>query len=230
MPSSIGPAVCVTPVRSSIARRRTSASDHLDPRTFRNRRAWPRLLQSVCRRVLADALMALVLRGLDLPTPTVRSLLTGHVTRRHDFGFGSGRPGMPGCAWRGRCRTRNHRRASRGTSAGRCSASTSRWRRWGCAALQRTERASIAPTLSANERDAFAVTVALLNPFALHDEDRDAIADAVARGRAAGRVARRRPRGTLDASRTRSGWMAGGAGRCAGRSRTSRPASARCSR
>ena len=44
------------------------------------------------------------------------------------------------------------------------------------------ERAIDAPTLSSNERDAFAVAVALLNPFDLHDRDRDAIAAAVERG------------------------------------------------
>ncbi len=93
-----------------------------------------------------------------------------------------------------------------------------------------TERVVDPPTLSANERDAFAVSVALLDPFALRDEDRDAIADAVARGRA--RVASlAEDRGNIDRV---SGEIqmdgAGGSGRCAGRSRTNRPASARCFR
>ena len=44
------------------------------------------------------------------------------------------------------------------------------------------DRAIDAPTLSSNERDAFAVAVALLNPFELYDRDRDAIAAAVKRG------------------------------------------------
>jgi len=39
-----------------------------------------------------------------------------------------------------------------------------------------------APKLTSNERDTFAMSVALMNPYALRDADRDAIADAVARG------------------------------------------------
>jgi hypothetical protein len=45
------------------------------------------------------------------------------------------------------------------------------------------ERVVDAPTLSTNERESFATSVALLNPFELRDPDRDAIADAVTRGR-----------------------------------------------
>ncbi|OLC50415.1 MAG: hypothetical protein AUH43_05135 [Acidobacteria bacterium 13_1_40CM_65_14] len=39
-----------------------------------------------------------------------------------------------------------------------------------------------APKLTSNERDTFAMSVALMNPYALRDADRDAIAAAVARG------------------------------------------------
>ena len=39
-----------------------------------------------------------------------------------------------------------------------------------------------APRLIAPEREAFALSVSLMNPFALRDADRDAIADAIARG------------------------------------------------
>jgi hypothetical protein len=39
------------------------------------------------------------------------------------------------------------------------------------------------PTLSANERETFAASVALLNPFALHDRDRDVIAQSIVAGR-----------------------------------------------
>ena len=45
-----------------------------------------------------------------------------------------------------------------------------------------------APKLTSNERDTFAISVALMNPYTLRDADRDAIADGVARGAA-------RPRG-----------------------------------
>jgi hypothetical protein len=40
-----------------------------------------------------------------------------------------------------------------------------------------------APKLTANEREAFALSVSLMNPFALRDADRDAIADAIEMGR-----------------------------------------------
>jgi len=46
-----------------------------------------------------------------------------------------------------------------------------------------SERVLEAPKLTTNEREAFAVSVSLLNPFALLDADRDAIAGAVQRGR-----------------------------------------------
>jgi hypothetical protein len=45
------------------------------------------------------------------------------------------------------------------------------------------ERVLEAPRLTSNERDSFALSVSLLNPFDLRDADRDAIADAIARGR-----------------------------------------------
>jgi hypothetical protein len=39
-----------------------------------------------------------------------------------------------------------------------------------------------APKLTSNERDSFAASVSLLNPYALRDEDRDRIAEGIARG------------------------------------------------
>ena len=45
-----------------------------------------------------------------------------------------------------------------------------------------SERVLEAPRLTSNERDTFALSVSLMNPFALRDADRDAIADAVSRG------------------------------------------------
>jgi hypothetical protein len=46
-----------------------------------------------------------------------------------------------------------------------------------------TDHVVDAPTLTSNQRDTFAVTVSLMNPFALSDAARDAIADALERGR-----------------------------------------------
>jgi hypothetical protein len=53
-----------------------------------------------------------------------------------------------------------------------------------------SDRQLQAPTLTSNDRETFAVGFALMNPFALTDAARDAIADGIERGRA--RVARLR--------------------------------------
>src|SRR5882762_1205928 len=45
-----------------------------------------------------------------------------------------------------------------------------------------TDRVPASPTLVTKARDAFAQSVALINPFALNDADRDEIADAIGRG------------------------------------------------
>jgi hypothetical protein len=131
--------------------------------------------------VLADALVAwaYAISIADADSPV---LLTGHVTRRHDFGFGAG-------GWGARVRrawalpkqeiiARAPWHIS-GSLLGLDVALSS-------LGLRRVnaERVVDPPTLSANERDGFAVSVALMDPFALRDEDRDAIGDAVARGRA----------------------------------------------
>lgn len=52
-------------------------------------------------------------------------------------------------------------------------------------ALRRIDTSPLArpPAIAETERDVFATSVALMNPLALQNEDRDAIADAVARGR-----------------------------------------------
>src|SRR3978361_440710 len=44
------------------------------------------------------------------------------------------------------------------------------------------ERVLEAPKLTSNERDTFALSVSLMNPFALRDADPDVIAEAVAAG------------------------------------------------
>ena len=114
----------------------------------------------------------------DVDSPV---LLTGAVTRRHDFGAGITREhrlrlrtawALPrqeiavGVPWHVTGSLLGLDIALSGLSLRRVSG----------------ERAIDAPTLSSNERDAFAVAVSLLNPFDLHDRDRDAIAAAVDRG------------------------------------------------
>jgi hypothetical protein len=133
---------------------------------------------------LADVLMAwtyaVSIGDADSPV-----LLTGRAIRRHDFGVGSAERGphertmwalprqevVVGVPWH-----------VTGSLLGLDLALSS-------LALRRVsgDRAIDAPTLSTNEREAFSAGVALLNPFDLHDRDRDLIVAAIERGR--GRVA-----------------------------------------
>ncbi len=134
---------------------------------------------------LADQLLGQVLLSIayaaDVGDPDGTVLLAGDVSRRHDFGS-SARDAearlrtawavprqdvAPGLPW--------HVTGSLlGLDVGLAPL-----------VLRRLtfERVLEAPKLTSNEREAFAVSVSLLNPFALLDADRDAIAGAVERGR-----------------------------------------------
>jgi len=115
----------------------------------------------------------------DVDSPV---LLTGAVTRRHDFGLTPGPNGLRlrtpwalprqdiavGVPWHVTGSLLGLDVALSGLSLRRVGG----------------DRAIDAPTLSSNERDAFAVAVALLNPYDLLDRDRDIIAGAVEKGRA----------------------------------------------
>ena len=130
--------------------------------------------------LLAQALLSIAYAA-DVGDPEGTVLLADDVSQRHDFGLGGkdteGRLRVtwmvpradvsPGIPW--------HVTGSLlGLDVG-----------LGTLALRRLnfERVLEAPKLTSNERDAFAISVALLNPFELRDDDRDAIADAIARGR-----------------------------------------------
>ncbi len=133
---------------------------------------------------LADTLLGDVLLSIayaaDVGDPDGTVLLAEDVSRRHDFGF-SARDGdarlrmawavpraevTPGLPW--------HVSGSLlGLDIGLAQLSLRRLN---------FERVLEAPRLTSNERDAFASSVSLLNPFTLRDADRDAIADAIARG------------------------------------------------
>jgi hypothetical protein len=134
---------------------------------------------------LGDALLAETLLSIayaaDVGDPDGAVLLADDVSHRHDFGFG-GRDAeirartpwaipradvTPGVPW--------HVSGSLlGLDIGLAPL-----------ALRRLnyERVLEAPKLTSNERDGFALSVSLMSPFALRDADRDAIADAVERGR-----------------------------------------------
>ncbi len=131
--------------------------------------------------MLAASLLSLTY-ALDLGDPDGTALLAEDVSRRHDFGLGI-RDGdvrqraawamprqevIPGVPWH-----------VTGSLVGLDIALAP-------LALRRvsTEGVLEAPRLTSTERDAFAVSVSLMNPFQLTDRDRDAIADAVARGTA----------------------------------------------
>lgn len=136
-------------------------------------------LAALADELLADALMAwtYALSVADASSPV---LLGGHATRRHDFGLQSStRLGLP----REWALPRQHIAAGAtwhvsGSLLGLDVALS-------MLALRRVngDRVIDAPSLSVNEREAFAEAVALLNPVALRDEDGDAIADGVRRGR-----------------------------------------------
>jgi len=135
-------------------------------------------LAGIVDDVLAEALMAWAY-AISIADPASPVLLTGHVTHRHDFGLGPVERGL---------RTRLAWAVPKAEVLARIP-----WHISGSllgldvalSSLRRVngERVIDPPTLSANEREAFAVSVALLDPLALRDEDRDAIVDAVARGR-----------------------------------------------
>lgn len=133
---------------------------------------------------LSDTVLARVLLSIayaaDLGDPDGTVLLAEDVSRRHDFGFyardADSRTRLtwalprvdvtPGQPW--------HVSGSLlGLDVGLAQL-----------ALRRLnfERVLEAPRITSNERDTFAISVSLLNPFVLRDADRDAIADAVARG------------------------------------------------
>ncbi len=129
--------------------------------------------------VLADVLMSIAYAA-DLGDPDGTVLLAEDVSRRHDFGFSARDAEVrlrvvwavpkvdvaPGAPW--------HLSGSLlGLDVGLASL-----------ALRRLnfERVLEAPRLTSNERDTFALSVSLVNPFRLRDADRDAIADGIARG------------------------------------------------
>ena len=133
----------------------------------------------------ADTLLARTLASLAYAAvvgdPDGAVMLADDVSRRHDFGFGAKdadvrlrsawavpRPEVtPGIPW--------HVNGSLlGLDIGLAQLSLRRLN---------VQRVIEAPRLTSNERDTFAVSVSLMNPFDLRDADRDAIASAIVRGR-----------------------------------------------
>ncbi len=128
----------------------------------------------------ADAMLSLTYAA-DLGDPDGTAMLARNVALRHDFGFGRRdaeartrlawavprQDFLPGVPWH-----------VTGSALGLDIAMAS-------LSLKRIsiDRLAEAPHLSSNERDAFAVSVALMNARLLRDADRDAMVSAMARGR-----------------------------------------------
>ena len=136
-------------------------------------------LLEVADDLLARSLLAFSY-AMYLGDPEGTVLLAGDVSHRHDFGFG---------VKDGAMRSRSAWAAPRQDVAPGVP-----WHVSGSLlgldlalaplALRRLnfDHLMHAPKLTSNERDTFAVSVALMNPYALRDADRDAMADAVGRG------------------------------------------------
>jgi hypothetical protein len=128
----------------------------------------------------AQALVSLIY-AIHLGDPEGAALLPGNISRRHDFGFNQRDSDQrlraawmtprqdvsPGVPWH-----------LDGSLLGLDVAlAPTGMRRLG------GDRALAAPTLTSNERETLVVTQALIDPMRLTDAGRDAIADAIARGR-----------------------------------------------
>jgi hypothetical protein len=134
---------------------------------------------------LSDELLSQVLLSfayaVDLGDPDGAILLVDDVSRRHDFGFHA-----KDAELRARAAWASPRQEVAPNVAWHVSGSL-----LGLdvalapLALRRLnfERILTAPKLTSNQRDAFAVSVAIMNPYTLRDDQRDAIVDAIESGR-----------------------------------------------
>lgn len=134
----------------------------------------------VADEAFSDAMITLAYAA-DLGDPDSTAMLARNVALRHDFGFGRRdsdsrsrlawaiprQDFLPGIPWHVTGSVLGLDIAMASLSLRRISA----------------DRLAEAPHLSSNERDAFAVSVALMNPRLLLDSDRDAIVAAISRGR-----------------------------------------------
>jgi hypothetical protein len=137
-------------------------------------------LEELADEVLADALLSWAY-AVSIADADSAVLLVGNAALRHDFGIGRGERGTrPHLEW-----AQPRQRISAGVPWHVSGSLLGLELALSSQALRRVnaERVVDAPTLSTNEREAFAASVALLNPYALRDGDRDVIAEAIARGR-----------------------------------------------
>ena len=134
---------------------------------------------------LGDELLGHVLLSfayaMHLGDPDGAALLAGDVSYRHDFGLSvKDGPMRSRTAW-----TMPRQEVAPGVPWHVSGSLAALDLGLATLALRRVnfEHLAGAPRLTSNERDAFAASVALMNPYDLRDEDRDAIVAAAARGR-----------------------------------------------
>jgi hypothetical protein len=137
-------------------------------------------LGELADQVLAHVLLSIAY-AMEIGDPDSTVLLAGDVSRRHDFGFNQ--------------KSRELRMRAAWAVPRQDVSPGMPWRVSGSLlaldvglaplALRRVnfERVLEAPKITSNEREAFALSVSLINPFALRDADLDTIADAIATGR-----------------------------------------------
>src|SRR5207248_6885207 len=174
------------------------------------------MLVDAADETAAQALVAFAY-AIDIGDPDGAALLPGDVSRRHDFGFGQRDTEQrlraawmmplpdvaPGVPWH-----------VDGSLLGLDVALAP-------IALRRlnSDQALEAPTLTSNDRETFAVSFGLMNPFALTDTARDGIAGAIERP-AADRFDRRGRRCRIRRRRARSRRLAAASAPVDGRART----------
>jgi hypothetical protein len=136
-------------------------------------------LMPAAETIAADAMLSLAY-AIDLGDPEGTVLNAGNVAHRHDFGLGIDDASQrarfawsiprqevaPGVPW-------HVRGSALGLDLGLATLGLRR---------VDTTRVADAPRLTSNERQTFALSVALLNPFTMSDADRDSVAEAIARG------------------------------------------------
>jgi hypothetical protein len=130
-------------------------------------------------RVLSDTLTSIVY-AISLGDPEGAAVSSGNVALRHDFGLPTGSARGSGDAWQMPIERFDNRTPwrVRGSLLG-LEVALSRL------TLRRIDRTDMPgePTLGSQDRQTVMLTAALLDPFAVSDQSRDAIAAAIARGR-----------------------------------------------
>ena len=128
---------------------------------------------------LAETLTSIVY-AMYLGDPDGAAVTSGSVALRHDFGLPAGTARGVGDAWRIPIERFDNRTPwrVRGSLLG-LEAALSRL------TLRRTDRTDMPrePTIGSQDRQTIMLTAALMHPFALSDQSRDAIAAAITRGR-----------------------------------------------